>query len=132
VSYSSESESELFYDWRFSANKFVLTPNPLRLTAGILSFHLNTCGHSPYITSSLTRRFVCHLQLLLALDSAFILGSESRRTHDHISLSQIRDSPTWNPGPRIYIPQEQGGPVTPPGTRSPFRRFLRLAGLRWR
>jgi hypothetical protein len=55
-------------------------------------FQLNTCGHSPFVTSSLTRGWVCHLQLLLALVSAFILISESRSTHDHIILSQIRDS----------------------------------------
>jgi hypothetical protein len=36
------------------------------------------------------------------------------------------------PGPRVYIPQEQGGLVIPPGTGFPFRRLLRLAGLRWR
>jgi hypothetical protein len=36
------------------------------------------------------------------------------------------------PGPRIYIPQEQGGPVIPTGTGFPFRRLLRLARLRWR
>jgi translation elongation factor EF-Tu-like GTPase len=53
--------------------------------------HLNTCGHSPYITTSLTRGWVCHLQVLLALISSFILGSESRRTRDHVLLSQIRD-----------------------------------------
>jgi hypothetical protein len=35
---------------------------------------------------------ICHLQLLLALASAVILGSESRGTHDHILLPQIRDS----------------------------------------
>jgi hypothetical protein len=35
-------------------------------------------------------------------------------------------------GPRIYIPQEQGGPVLPPGIGFPFRRLLRLAGLWWR
>jgi hypothetical protein len=52
---------------------------------------LNTCGHSPYITYSLTRGWVCHLQLLLALASAFILGSESRETRDHILLFQIPD-----------------------------------------
>jgi hypothetical protein len=34
------------------------------------------------------------------------------------------------PGTRIYIPQEQGGPVIPPGTGFLFRLFLRLAGLR--
>jgi hypothetical protein len=36
---------------------------------------------------------VCRLQLLLALTSAVIFGSESRGTHDHILLSQIRDFP---------------------------------------
>jgi hypothetical protein len=32
---------------------------------------MNTCGHSPYIPSSLTRGWVCYLQLLLVLASAF-------------------------------------------------------------
>jgi hypothetical protein len=41
---------------------------------------------------SLTRGRVCHLQLLLALASTVILGSESRGIHDHILLSHIRDS----------------------------------------
>jgi hypothetical protein len=36
------------------------------------------------------------------------------------------------PGPHIYIPQEQGGQVITPGTGSPFRHLLQLAGLRWR
>jgi hypothetical protein len=35
------------------------------------------------------------------------------------------------PGPRIYIPQERGGPVIILSTAFPFRRLLRLAGLRW-
>jgi hypothetical protein len=53
---------------------------------------------------SLTRGRVCRLQLLLALASAIIFGSPG--TRDHILLSQFRDFP--------------------------FRRLLRLAGLRWR
>jgi hypothetical protein len=36
------------------------------------------------------------------------------------------------PGPRIYIPPEQAGPVIPPSTVFPFRRLLRLAGLQLR
>jgi hypothetical protein len=40
-------------------------------------------------TPSMTRRRVCTLQLLLGLVSTVILASESRRTHDYISLSQI-------------------------------------------
>jgi hypothetical protein len=55
---------------------------------------------------SLTRGRVCRLQLLLALVSAVILGSESHLTRDHILPSLIRDFP--------------------------FRRLLRLAGLQWR
>jgi hypothetical protein len=55
---------------------------------------------------SLTRGPICGLQLLLVLASAVIFRSESRGTRDHILLSQIRDFP--------------------------FRRLLRLAGLRWR
>jgi hypothetical protein len=55
---------------------------------------------------SLTRWRLCRLPLLLVLASAVIFGSESRRTHGHILLSQIRDFS--------------------------FRRLLRLAGSRWR
>jgi hypothetical protein len=54
----------------------------------------------------ITRGRVCRLELLLALTSAIILGSESGGTGDHILLSQILDFP--------------------------FRRLLRFAGLRWR
>jgi hypothetical protein len=55
---------------------------------------------------SLTRGRVCRLQLLLALATSDILMSESCGASDHILLSQIRDFP--------------------------FRRLLRVAGLRWR
>jgi hypothetical protein len=56
-------------------------------------------------TASLTRGRVCRLQFPLVLASAVIFRSESLRTGDHI-LSQFWDFP--------------------------FRRLLRLAGLRWR
>jgi hypothetical protein len=36
------------------------------------------------------------------------------------------------PGRRIYIPQKKGGPVIPPSIVFPFRRLLRLIGLRWK
>jgi hypothetical protein len=84
-------EFELLYDWRFTANQLAAT-SPLRITTSNFIFQLNTSGYSPYITSFLTRRWVCRLQLLLVLVSAFILRFESRGTHDHILLSQIWDS----------------------------------------
>jgi hypothetical protein len=55
---------------------------------------------------SLTRGRVCRLQLLLALARAVIFESVFHGTRDHILFSEIRDFP--------------------------FRRLLRLAGLRWR
>jgi hypothetical protein len=58
--------------------------------------------------------------LLLGLARAVTLGSKSRRTHDHILLSHLRLPQPGGPGPRINIPQEQGGPVIPPGTGFPF------------
>jgi hypothetical protein len=44
-------------------------------------------------------------------------------------VSLKSNPPTWR---TIYVPQWQGGPVIPAGTRFPFRRLLRLARLRWR
>jgi hypothetical protein len=64
---------------------------------------LNPCGHSPYVTSSLMRGWVCRLQLQLALASAVILGSESRGTHEHILLYQIRDSSNLEGQVAVFI-----------------------------
>jgi hypothetical protein len=49
----SETESELLYGWRFTAKQFFL-----RLTTRDF-LHLNPCGHSPYVMSTLTRGWVC-------------------------------------------------------------------------
>jgi hypothetical protein len=92
ASLPTASSSVLLYDWRFTTNHFVLVTSPLRFTTSNFIFQLNTCDYSSYATSSLTRGWVCRLQLLLVLASAIILRSESRGTHDHILLSQIGDS----------------------------------------
>jgi hypothetical protein len=126
----SVSESGLLYDWRFTTSHS-WRQHVLRLTT-INFFQLNTCGYSPYVTSSLRRWWVYRSQLLLAVASAVIPTSGSHRSHDHILLSQIRDSPTWRVKSRIYIPQEQGCQFITPGIGFPFRRLLRLAGISWR
>jgi hypothetical protein len=64
--------------------------------------------------------------------SAITQWSESIRTRNHTLLSHLRLPQPGGPGSRMYIPQEEGGPVIPPGTGLPLRRLLRLAGLRWR
>jgi hypothetical protein len=85
-----------------------------------------------FLSPSLTRGRVCNLLLLQGLASAVPLGSESRGTRDHILLSQfMRLLQSGGPEPCIYIPQELGGPVLPPGTGFPFRRLLLLAELRY-
>jgi hypothetical protein len=56
----TESESELLYYWQFTSNQFVLATSPLRPTTRISFFELNTCGYSPYVTSSLTRGWVVY------------------------------------------------------------------------
>jgi hypothetical protein len=51
----------------------------------------------------------------------------------HSKLVSLASNPQpGGPGPYIYVPHWQGGPVIPPGTGLPFRRLPWLAGLRWR
>jgi hypothetical protein len=50
----------------------------------------------------------------------------------HFTVSDSKLPQPGGPGPCIYIPHEQGGPVILPGTGFPFLSLLRLAGLRWR
>jgi hypothetical protein len=118
---------------RVSADHFSLAPSSLRITIRNF-FKLNPCNHCPYITSSLRSGYVCRLQWLLILASAVILGSESRWTHYHISLSGIRDSPNLEGEVPVFIsPGNRVAQLYPsPGTGFRFRRLLRLAGLRLR
>jgi hypothetical protein len=50
----------------------------------------------------------------------------------YFTVSYSRLPQPGGPGPRIYIPQDEGVAAIPPGTGFPFRRLLQLAGLRWR
>jgi hypothetical protein len=50
----------------------------------------------------------------------------------YFSVSDSRLHQPGGPGPSIYIPLEQGGPVMLPDTGFPFRLLLRLTVLRWR
>jgi hypothetical protein len=116
-----------FHQWTLAAisvGQSVLVSSPIwgqdQISITVRQLRIFWCG-----APSLTRGLICRLQLLLALASAVILRLESRGTHDHILLPQIRDSPNLEG-------QEQGGPVMPAGTGFPFRCLLRPAGLRCR
>jgi hypothetical protein len=67
-----KSKSELRYDWRFTANQFVLASSPSRLTTRDFFFQLISCGNSPYVTPFLTRRWVCLLWICLASRQVYI------------------------------------------------------------
>jgi hypothetical protein len=66
-----KSKLKLLYDWRFTANQFVLAWGPLRPTTRIF-FQLNTSDNSPCVTSSLTRRWVCLLWIRLAFREVYV------------------------------------------------------------
>jgi hypothetical protein len=124
---------KLIYDWR-SVGQPVLVPGSHLVPMTRFLFSVWQLRNSWCQTSSLTRGWVCNflVQLLLGLARAVTLGSKSRRTHDHILLFHLRLSHPGGLCSRIYIPQEQGVPATPPDTRFPFRHLLRLSKLRWR
>jgi hypothetical protein len=103
----AQPEPELLSDWRFIANQFVLATSSLTLTTSSF-FQQNTCDHSPYVTSSLTRGWVCRLQLLQSLASALLFMSESRGTHDHILLFQTRDSPKLEGQVPVFLSPKNG------------------------
>jgi hypothetical protein len=102
----SESDSEILYDSRFTANQFVLATGPLRPTTSNFILQLNTWGYSSYVTSFLTRGWVCRLQLLLSSTAQSYSGSSP-------TVSDLRLPRPGEPGPCIYIPQEQGPCYTP-------------------
>jgi hypothetical protein len=89
----------------------------------VIFFQLDTCGHSPYVTSSLMRGWVCSLQLLLPLSSGVIHWSESGGTHDHVLLCQIWDSSKVPGQVTVFITSRKRMVLW-----FRFLRLLRLAG----
>jgi hypothetical protein len=103
------SESELLYDWRFTANQFVLATSPLRLKTSNM-FQLSTCGHTPYVTSSMMREWVCRLQLFLASPAQLLSGSSPAGLMTTFYCLKFETPPTW----MVRFPY-----LYPPGTGWP-------------
>jgi hypothetical protein len=106
--------SELLYDWRFTANQFILATSPLRPKSRIFIFHQNTCVYSPYIISSLTKGWICHLQLLLGLARAVISGPSPEGLVITFYCLKFETPRTW----RTRFPY-----LYPPGTGCPGRHL---------
>jgi hypothetical protein len=129
VTFNLAKSEELLHDWRSTANQFILAARPLRLTTSDFIFQLNPCSYSCYVTSSLMRGWVCHLQFLLVLASTVILRCQSCRTHDHILLSQIWDSPNLEGQVLVFIcPRNRVAQLYPPALGSLFVASYDLQG----
>jgi hypothetical protein len=81
----------------------------------VRQFRFCCCG-----ASSLTRGRVFRLQLLLVIASAFILRSKFLGTHDHIVLSQIRDSPNLEGQVRVFLSPRKTVAYLHPHALDPF------------
>jgi hypothetical protein len=73
-----------------------------------------------YWAPSLTRGRICNLQC----NHSIVRVAQNPKPYFTVSSET---PPTWMARFRIYIPQEQGGPVILLGTGFPLRRLLRLA-----
>jgi hypothetical protein len=119
------SKSKLCYDRRSVGQSVLVSSTHLGPKTRFLLLS-DSCG-----APSLTKGRVCRLQLLLPSPAQSFSGPSPAGLIIFYCL-RFETSLPGGPGPRIYIPQEQRGPVIPPGTGFPCRRLLRLAGLLWR
>jgi hypothetical protein len=84
----TESEPELLYEWRFTANQFVLAQSPLRITTRDFFLQLSICSYSPYESSSLMRGWVCILWTGFAFVK-WLYHTYSRCLHVEFHLNNI-------------------------------------------
>jgi hypothetical protein len=110
------SKSKLLYDWRSISMSWYRAPLwDLRLyitsCRNVAVWNLLSCFCG---SPSLTRRRVCSIPTQ---------WSQSLRTRNHTLLSHLRLPQPGRPGSRIYIPQEQGGPVIHPGAGLEIKKW---------
>jgi hypothetical protein len=125
-----ESQSELLYDWWFTANQSILAPSPLRPMNSNF-FQLNPCSHNPYAASSLKRWWVSFTVAAGSHQCSHYWVRVLWDSWPYFTLLNSRLTQPGGPCACIYISQAQGGPIMPPGTTFPFGRLLRLTGIWW-
>jgi hypothetical protein len=116
----SQSESELLYDWQFTASQFVLVTSPMRLKTSNFIFHLNACGYSPYVTPSLTRGWFCRLWLLLVSPAQSFSGSSPAELMTTFYCLRFETPPTWRARSPYLYPPGTGWPGYTPRHWVPF------------
>jgi hypothetical protein len=113
---TSKSKSKLLYNWQ-SVSQYVLVSSTLVGLA--IRYYFLPCGLVS-VGRPLWREDGS------AICSVITQWPESFRTRNYTLLSHLRLPQPGGPDSRIYIPQEQGGPVIPPGTGYPVRCPLGL------
>jgi hypothetical protein len=101
-------------------------------THGHQCFSAESCGHSPYVTSFLKEDGSAVYNFSWHSPAQSFSGPSSAGLMATFYCLRFETPPTWRARSPYLYPQEQGGLVIPLGTGFPFRRLLRLAGLRWR
>jgi hypothetical protein len=110
-----KSKLLLCYD-RLSVDQSALLSSPIWDPRP--DFHYCQRVAGVFMWSALSNERMGLLKFLLGLASAVILGSESRGTHDHILLSQIRDSRNLEGQIPVFISPRHWIPFSsPPTTR---------------
>jgi hypothetical protein len=89
----------------------------------VLNHHRHHWQISPFLAIALEDSARLH-PVFTSSDFATLIYLQSK------VVSFASNPQPGGPSPCIYVPQWQGDPVVPPGTGLPFRRLLRLAGLR--
>jgi hypothetical protein len=99
----SESESESLYDWRLTANQFILASSPLRPTTSIFS----TYSYSPIVTSVSDERMGPSFTIAVGpRQRSHSRAWVPRDSWPYFTLSDSRLPQPEGPGPYIYIPHE--------------------------
>jgi hypothetical protein len=99
-----------------------------RFLFSVWQLRVSCCG-----VPSLTRAFpvIYSYNCFWALPEQSLCGPSPAEQRPYFTVSFETPS-TWRARSPYLYPQEQDGPVIPPGTRFSFHRHLRLAGLWWR
>jgi hypothetical protein len=102
------SESELLYDWRFTANQSWRQSFETQTSNFI--FQLNTCSYSPYIKSSQTRGWACVYNCCWSSPAQSFSGPNPAGLMTIFYCLKFETPPTWRArSPYLY----------PPGTEWP-------------
>jgi hypothetical protein len=112
---------KILYDVDNSRSRSYFMTDSQSVCLGI-EYPCGTCGQILFPVGMLLSE-ICGLVFVGCLEDGSAIcnvitqWSESLRTRNHIWLSHLRLPQPGGPGYRIYIPQEQGGPVISLGTR---------------